>query len=64
MKENKQASFIAFGLLIGSIVGLFLDMYQFELFGAVGLGIVYAPVLGLLLSVFAYQLMYKKVKSE
>ena len=52
MKDYKRTTYISLGLVIGSIVGLFLDMYQIALYGEVGLGIVFTPMIGLFLGVF------------
>ncbi len=52
MKDYKRTTYISLGLVIGSIVGLFLDMYQITLYGEVGLGIVFTPIIGLFLGAF------------
>lgn len=64
MKEYKRTTYISFGLIIGSIIGLFLDMYQIGLYGAVGLGIVYTPLIGLLLGIIVSAFLTKKSSSE
>ncbi len=64
MKEYKRTTYISFGIVIGSIIGLFVDMYQIELYGAVGLGIVYTPIIGLCLSVVLSSLLIKKSNTE
>ena len=48
-KESKHTKYISFGLVVGSVIGLFLDIYQINVFGAVGLGIVFTPIIGLCL---------------
>ncbi len=47
--NSKMNHFIAYGLIIGSLIGTFLDMYEIAVFGAAGLGIVYMPMAGLLI---------------
>lgn len=64
MKEYKRTTYISFGLIIGSIIGLFLDMYQIGLYWAVGLGIVYTPLIGLLLGIIVSAFLTKKSSSE
>ena len=64
MKEYKRTTYISFGLIIGSIIGLFLDMYQIDLYGAVGLGIVYTPLIGLLLGIIVSAFLTKKSSTE
>lgn len=64
MKEYKRTTYISFGLIIGSIIGLFLDMYQIDLYGAVGLGIVYTPIIGLLLGIIVNAFLTKKSSTE
>lgn len=64
MKENKSTTYISFGLIIGTVVGLFLDMYQINAYGAVGLGIVYTPMIGLFLGVIIYSFLNKKSRAE
>lgn len=59
-KEHKYTMYITFGLILGSIIGLFLDIYQIDIFGAVGLGIVYTPVIGLLCGVLANYLVSRQ----
>lgn len=49
MKGNERTIYLSVGLLIGLIVGLFFDIYQVNVYGAVGLGIVFTPMLGLFL---------------
>ncbi len=56
MTKSKPTNYIAFGLIIGSIIGLFLDIYQINLYGSVGLGIVFTPMIGLLGGVLIYKL--------
>jgi hypothetical protein len=60
MSKNKRSSYISFGLIIGSMIGLFLDMYKIDLYGAVGLGIVYTPVIGLCLGIIIDSILTKK----
>jgi len=60
MKKSTGTSYIAFGLIAGSIIGLFLDMYQIDLYGAVGLGIVYTPMIGLSLAIIICRWLNKK----
>ena len=60
MKEYKRTIYISSGLIFGSIIGLFLDIYQIDLFGAVGLGIVYTPIIGLFLGVVVGVFFTKK----
>ena len=50
-KYNKLGLYIAYGLIIGSVIGMVLDMYEIAVFGAAGLGIVFMPAVGLLLGV-------------
>lgn len=64
MKEYKRTTYISFGLIIGSIIGLFLDMNQIDLYGAVGLGIVYTPIIGLLLGIIVSGFLTKKSSTE
>lgn len=49
MKGNERTIYLSVGLLIGLIVGLFFDFYQVNVYGAVGLGIVFTPMIGLFL---------------
>jgi len=60
MQDSKRTTYISFGLIIGSTIGLFLDIYQINIYGAIGLGIVYTPMIGLLLAVFIFSLFNKK----
>jgi F0F1-type ATP synthase assembly protein I len=64
MKEYKRTTYISFGLIIGSIIGLFLDMYQIDIYGAVGLGIVYTPIIGMCLGVIISSFLTKKSNTE
>lgn len=49
MKGNERTIYLSVGLLTGLIVGLFFDIYQVNVYGAVGLGIVFTPMIGLFL---------------
>lgn len=60
MKAYKRTIYISVGLIIGSIIGLFLDMYQINLYGALGLGIVYTPIIGLCLGIIIGNFLTKK----
>lgn len=51
-KQIKRSHFITYGLLLGFIIGLFLDLYESTIFGDVGLGIVYGPMIGIILGSF------------
>ena len=51
MKEIRRTTFVTLGIIIGSVVGLFLDIYQIDLYGAIGLGIVYTPMIGICLAI-------------
>ncbi len=64
MKEYKRTTYISFGLIIGLIIGLFLDMYQINFYGAVGLGIVYTPMIGLCTGVIVGSYLAKKFSTE
>ena len=60
MKESKYTKYISFGLVVGSVIGLFLDIYQINVFGAVGLGIVFTPIIGLCLGAVICSFKNKK----
>ena len=64
MKEYRRTTYISFGLIIGLIIGLFLDIYQIDLYGAVGLGIVYTPIIGLCLGGIISSFLTKKSNTE
>ena len=64
MKESKHTKYIPFGLVVGSVVGLFLDMYQIEVYGTVGLGIVFTPIIGLCIGVVISSFKNKKYSSS
>lgn len=57
MKNIKRTTYISFGFILGSVIGLFMDMYQMDIYGAVGLGIVYTPMVGLCLGVVIYSFL-------
>ena len=62
-KNIKRSYFITYGLLLGFIVGLFLDMYESTIFGDVGLGIVYGPMIGIILGTFLGSYLYNRQKN-
>lgn len=64
MKEYKPWPYISVGLVIGVIVGLFLDMYQINFYGAVGLGIVFTPIIGLFFGGIIGRFLTKKSRIE
>lgn len=64
MIKNKHTIYISLGLIIGTTIGLFLDIYQIDVYGAVGLGIVFTPMIGLFLSVVICNFLYKKSSSN
>ena len=49
------------GLIIGFIIGLALDIYEVNAFGDVGLGIVFGPMIGIVLATI-YSNLDKKTK--
>ncbi|SET40479.1 hypothetical protein [Thalassotalea agarivorans] len=60
MNKNKHAIVVPFGLIIGTTIGLFLDIYQINVFGDVGLGIVFMPLVGLFLGIVVSHFLDKK----
>lgn len=48
--KAKDTDFIAAGLILGTIVGLGIDIYELNVFGDIGLGIVFCPMTGILVS--------------
>lgn len=48
------------GLIIGFIIGLALDIYEVNAFGDVGLGIVFGPMIGIVLATIYSNLGKKK----
>ena len=64
MIRNNHSYYIALGLIVGTTIGLFLDMYQLNIYGEVGLGIVFTPMIGLLLSVVICHLLSKKFPAK
>jgi len=64
MKEYKRTTYMSYGLIIGLIIGLFLDMYQIGLYGAVGLGLVFTPIIGLFLGIIGGGFLIKKSRTE
>jgi len=64
MVKSKHTIYIALGLIIGTLIGLFLDIYQIDLYGAVGLGIVFTPMIGLFLSVVIGNILNNKSSSK
>ncbi len=59
-KINIRSQLTAYGLLLGVIIGLFLDLYEVTIFGDVGLGIVYGPMLGIILGLFLGSRLYER----
>lgn len=48
--KARDTGFIAAGLILGTIIGLGLDIYELNVFGDIGLGIVFCPMIGILIS--------------
>jgi len=48
MNESQRTTYISLGLVVSAVIGLFLDMYQKDVYGASGLGIVFTPITGVL----------------
>ncbi|GLX79460.1 hypothetical protein tinsulaeT_28000 [Thalassotalea insulae] len=62
MKKSKRTTYISFGLVVGSIIGMFLDMYQIGVYGVVGLGIVFTPIIGLCIGAIICNFNNKKYR--
>ena len=48
--KARDTGFIAAGVILGTIIGLGLDIYELNVFGDIGLGIVFCPMIGMLIS--------------
>ena len=46
MNESQRITYISLGLVVSAVIGLFLYMYQKDVYGASGLGIVFTPIIG------------------
>ena len=60
--DNNQA--VALSILIGFIIGLTLDIFQLNAFGDIGLGIVFCPMIGVLLAAIFFKKDKRSSKSD
>ena len=63
-KIEINSSLLAWILIISSIIGLTLDIYEVPIFGDVGLGLVFGPAIGLILYCIFLQIKSKKITSK
>lgn len=52
------------GLIIGFIIGLALDIYEVNAFGDVGLGVVFGPMIGVLIGAIYTSFFVKEKHSS
>jgi hypothetical protein len=62
MKVN-ESNFITYGLLLGFIGGLLLDIYKSTIFGDVGLGIIFGPMIGIISGTFIGSFLSRRSKN-
>lgn len=48
--SDRRDHVLPFGIIIGFIIGLTLDIYEINVFGEVGLGIVFGPMIGIVVA--------------
>ena len=64
MNKSKSQNYVIISIIIGSIIGLFLDIYEIALFGKVGLALVFFPMISLLIGLLIKSYSWNKSKDQ
>ena len=51
MNESQRTTYISLGLVVSTVIGFLLDMYQKDVYGASGLGVVFTSINGVFVGV-------------